>query len=62
MTGKTEFYIEEKSIFHYEVKEVGTHKTVASSNFSLEAREIVEERLNGSVVELPNESDSFVSY
>ena len=55
MTNKTKYYIEEKTIFHYEIKEVGTDKIVASSNFSLDAKEIVEERLNGAVIEKPSE-------
>lgn len=47
------FYIDEKSLFSFEVIEVENDKKVLTSAFRLEAKDIIENELDGVVVGRP---------
>jgi len=49
------FYIDEKSLFKFEVIQVENDEKILTSPFRLEAKSIVENELNGVVVDRPKE-------
>ena len=58
MAKTKRFYIEEKSMFLHEIREVGTDKLAGKDNFVAGATEQVENDLNGVVVGLTGSTSS----